>query len=956
MVSEHETGVYADDWASHSALKEAQKAPLIARSLEYGIVTPWTSFIAIEERVEGEQRRRQPALSELLDGETVDDMPYLAWPAPLRAAQRLASALESHRRSQREGDAAAAAEATVSAEAALAWLRLAASLLANTGAAPESSDTVEAVGASVASLFEGGSWRSASRKQISSLIEAIGKANSDIGNLATASCPEVQKPAALDACNRQAASLRTSLERLAQLTAPVEHDATASVSEYKCAEVEAALREAKALLDKATSAPSAKEANRASRDDVKFLLRKARLSLKSLRGHGKETELRALLGQVESGLADLGARSAAKLARPVAPDTGALLAWVSQRLPGASVSNLTWAWSNGQLLAGLCSAIRPDDELSSLALQIARKTREEACAGALAAAALWLGVPPLVSAEDMALALNPSALAKYLARLRDVATGALALPPRPVPVSEPIHAPESSHPVEPVEVAPPKPRAKMEPLAPVDHEKWAEKQGQVRRRPDFPIILIESLQAFVRWANNYLKQKNQEAHSLDDIPALLPALLSCVSGKRLGPSATDASLVQRIDSAAMVLRFLSQEGIKLVNVHAADIARADRKQLLGLLWTVILRYQIQSCSVPISDEQRAELEALYADFDKPSAAAASKRDGLDDLLASLSAPVEPEVYEDEDYADYGEEETVAVVRDKLKDCCAPLARAAYHVEEYKSVARMERVQACRVFDVAEQQMRALKASPVDRLIEMVYVGDDRYDDKHRLIERALASGEWWLITVRVRLPVELTECPTTAQVEAVLSGIRHIGSACDWGVARHFRGGADLCGRLWAAGALESVLQGALKVVQAANGEAIEVVSMRHGSEVMRLHAELHAACAAMRVRTVAEAEVICLRGVAAGLPMAPTTDLLFALRVPLAPFMLHCPRDWSMATWATVIAALIVRMRVSAGREHPLHAPLLAWLSVMLAEHVEPIKGIGAVLGDVPFLRLEDV
>jgi poly [ADP-ribose] polymerase len=97
MVTQHDQGQYADDLAVHAAVKEAQRAPLIRRSLEYGIVTPWTSFIAIEERIQGEAKLQQPSLASILESVAVDDMPYLAWPQPLRAMERLSAALASHR-------------------------------------------------------------------------------------------------------------------------------------------------------------------------------------------------------------------------------------------------------------------------------------------------------------------------------------------------------------------------------------------------------------------------------------------------------------------------------------------------------------------------------------------------------------------------------------------------------------------------------------------------------------------------------------------------------------------------------------------------------------------------------------------------------------------------------------------------------------------------------------------
>ncbi len=41
------------------------------------------------------------------------------------------------------------------------------------------------------------------------------------------------------------------------------------------------------------------------------------------------------------------------------------------------------------------------------------------------------------------------------------------------------------------------------------------------------------------------------------------------------------------------MQFLHSEGIKLVGIGNEDIVEPKRKLILGLIWTIILRYQIQ---------------------------------------------------------------------------------------------------------------------------------------------------------------------------------------------------------------------------------------------------------------------------------------------------------------------------------------------------------------------------
>lgn len=79
----------------HSLLKEAQKAELIALSLKYGLVTQWTSFVAVEERHEGEVHARQPSLAELVAAQAVDDLAYLGFVQPLEAVAELSEARDN---------------------------------------------------------------------------------------------------------------------------------------------------------------------------------------------------------------------------------------------------------------------------------------------------------------------------------------------------------------------------------------------------------------------------------------------------------------------------------------------------------------------------------------------------------------------------------------------------------------------------------------------------------------------------------------------------------------------------------------------------------------------------------------------------------------------------------------------------------------------------------------------
>jgi filamin len=54
------------------------------------------------------------------------------------------------------------------------------------------------------------------------------------------------------------------------------------------------------------------------------------------------------------------------------------------------------------------------------------------------------------------------------------------------------------------------------------------------------------------------------------------------------------NVMQKNENLNNVLGFIQSEGLKLVNIGSGDIAGGNIRIILGLIWTLILRYQIQS--------------------------------------------------------------------------------------------------------------------------------------------------------------------------------------------------------------------------------------------------------------------------------------------------------------------------------------------------------------------------
>lgn len=105
---------------------------------------------------------------------------------------------------------------------------------------------------------------------------------------------------------------------------------------------------------------------------------------------------------------------------------------------------------------------------------------------------------------------------------------------------------------------------------------------------------------FTRWSNQYL---NQRMMKINDIQKdlhdglLLINLLEIISAKKFPPNSYNKQpkiRAQKLENTGVCLSFLKQEGIKLVAIGPEDITDGQLKLILGMIWTIILRYQIQN--------------------------------------------------------------------------------------------------------------------------------------------------------------------------------------------------------------------------------------------------------------------------------------------------------------------------------------------------------------------------
>jgi hypothetical protein len=81
VIRDWDTGVLSAEKSDHKLVKRDRKQDVIQLSIEYQIVTQFTSFVAIEHREKGEDPSRLLALkiTDLLVNESVDQLGYMGW-------------------------------------------------------------------------------------------------------------------------------------------------------------------------------------------------------------------------------------------------------------------------------------------------------------------------------------------------------------------------------------------------------------------------------------------------------------------------------------------------------------------------------------------------------------------------------------------------------------------------------------------------------------------------------------------------------------------------------------------------------------------------------------------------------------------------------------------------------------------------------------------------------------
>ncbi|KNC34035.1 Filamin-A, partial [Lucilia cuprina] len=101
---------------------------------------------------------------------------------------------------------------------------------------------------------------------------------------------------------------------------------------------------------------------------------------------------------------------------------------------------------------------------------------------------------------------------------------------------------------------------------------------------------------FTRWANEHLKTIDRSINSLESDLSdglRLIALIEVLSQKRMPKyNKRPTFRSQKLENVSVALKFLEDEGIKIVNIDSSDIVDCKLKLILGLIWTLILHYSI----------------------------------------------------------------------------------------------------------------------------------------------------------------------------------------------------------------------------------------------------------------------------------------------------------------------------------------------------------------------------
>uniref|UniRef100_A0A1I8EKU7 Spectrin beta chain n=1 Tax=Wuchereria bancrofti TaxID=6293 RepID=A0A1I8EKU7_WUCBA len=120
---------------------------------------------------------------------------------------------------------------------------------------------------------------------------------------------------------------------------------------------------------------------------------------------------------------------------------------------------------------------------------------------------------------------------------------------------------------------------------------------------------------FTKWVNSHLLPVNCKIHDLYmDMRdgKMLIRLLEVLSGERLPKPTRGRMRIHCLENVDKGLQFLRDQHVHLENLGSHDVVDGNPRLTLGLIWTIILRFQIQDITFEDADNQetRSAKEAL----------------------------------------------------------------------------------------------------------------------------------------------------------------------------------------------------------------------------------------------------------------------------------------------------------------------------------------------------------
>lgn len=115
--------------------------------------------------------------------------------------------------------------------------------------------------------------------------------------------------------------------------------------------------------------------------------------------------------------------------------------------------------------------------------------------------------------------------------------------------------------------------------------------------------------AFTAWCNSHLRARELKVNDVEKDfcdGVLLCQLMEIVGNVTLPKPARGKLRIHKIQTLNHALTFIKDKGVKLIGIGAEEICDGTLKLVLGMLWTIILRFDIQDMSV----EQSSGKDAL----------------------------------------------------------------------------------------------------------------------------------------------------------------------------------------------------------------------------------------------------------------------------------------------------------------------------------------------------------